>query len=43
VPMRRLGKEADLDGAILLLSTDASSWMTGEVITVDGGHLTSPL
>jgi len=43
VPMRRLGKEADLDGAILLLSTDASSWMTGEVITVDGGHLESPL
>ncbi|GHE80374.1 3-oxoacyl-ACP reductase [Camelimonas fluminis] len=43
VPMRRLGKESELDGAVLLLSTDAGSWMTGEVIAVDGGHLVSHL
>ncbi|MGV2980907.1 SDR family NAD(P)-dependent oxidoreductase [Camelimonas sp. ID_303_24] len=43
VPMRRLGREAELDGAVLLLSTDAGSWMTGEVIVVDGGHLVSHL
>lgn len=43
VPMRRLGNESDLDGALLLMSTDASSWMTGEVIAIDGGHLVSSL
>jgi 2-dehydro-3-deoxy-D-gluconate 5-dehydrogenase len=37
-PMRRLGEEGDLDGAVLLLASDASRYMTGTVITVDGGH-----
>lgn len=43
VPMRRLGEAGELDGAYLLLATDASSWMTGAVIPVDGGHLVSSL
>ncbi|MFC0282989.1 SDR family NAD(P)-dependent oxidoreductase [Camelimonas abortus] len=43
IPMRRLGKETDLDGAILLMSSDAASWMTGQTIAVDGGHLVSTL
>ena len=43
IPMRRLGQPEDLDGAFLLLATDASSWMTGSTIVVDGGHLVSPL
>lgn len=43
IPMRRLGKPQDLDGVLLLLATDASSWMTGSVIAVDGGHLVSGL
>lgn len=43
IPMRRLGQPADLDGAFLLLATDASRWMTGTSITVDGGHLVSSL
>lgn len=43
IPARRLGKPEDLDGAFLLLATDASSWMTGTCITVDGGHLVSAL
>jgi len=38
VPLRRLGNTADLRGAILLLASPASSYMTGSVITVDGGH-----
>jgi NAD(P)-dependent dehydrogenase (short-subunit alcohol dehydrogenase family) len=43
IPQRRIGKESDLDGALLLLASDASSFMTGSVIPVDGGHLVSPL
>jgi NAD(P)-dependent dehydrogenase (short-subunit alcohol dehydrogenase family) len=43
IPMRRLGEPQDLDGALLLLGTSASSWMTGSVLAVDGGHLVSPL
>ncbi len=37
VPQRRLGQVEDLDGALLLLASDASKFMTGSVITVDGG------
>jgi NAD(P)-dependent dehydrogenase (short-subunit alcohol dehydrogenase family) len=43
IPMRRLGTPADLDGALLLLATDAGAWMTGTAIAVDGGHLCSSL
>ena len=43
IPMRRLGQPEDLDGALLLLATQASSWMTGALIAVDGGHLVSSL
>lgn len=37
VPQRRFGEAADLDGVLLLLASDASRYMTGSVITVDGG------
>ena len=43
IPMRRLGKPEELDGALLLLATEAGSWMTGAAIAVDGGHLCSTL
>jgi NAD(P)-dependent dehydrogenase (short-subunit alcohol dehydrogenase family) len=43
IPQRRLGRLSDLDGPLLLLASDASSYMTGSVITVDGGHLVSEL
>jgi NAD(P)-dependent dehydrogenase (short-subunit alcohol dehydrogenase family) len=43
IPMRRLGQPEDLDGAFLLLATDASAWMTGATVPVDGGHLVSSL
>ncbi len=43
VPQRRLGKPSDLDGPLLLLCSDASAYMTGSVIAVDGGHLVSSL
>jgi len=38
VAMRRFGKPGDLDGALLLLASDAGRYMTGATITVDGGH-----
>lgn len=43
IPMRRLGELRDLDGPLLLLASDASRYMTGAVLPVDGGHLCSPL
>jgi len=43
IPQRRVGEPSDLDGALLLLASDASRYMTGSVITVDGGHLVSGL
>jgi NAD(P)-dependent dehydrogenase (short-subunit alcohol dehydrogenase family) len=43
IPQRRLGEARELDGALLLLASDAGSYMTGSVIAVDGGHLVSGL
>jgi 3-oxoacyl-[acyl-carrier protein] reductase len=39
IPQRRIGAESDLDGAIMLLASGASRYMTGSVVTVDGGFL----
>lgn len=38
LPPQRLGQLEDLDGPLLLLASDASSYMNGSVITVDYGH-----
>lgn len=38
IPQRRFGQPADLDGPLLLLASDASRWMTGSTLVVDGGH-----
>ena len=38
-PMRRPGEVTELDGAMLLLASDAGSYITGETIAIDGGWL----
>jgi NAD(P)-dependent dehydrogenase (short-subunit alcohol dehydrogenase family) len=36
-PIPRFGEEHELDGALLFLASDASSFCTGQTIVVDGG------
>lgn len=39
IPIGRFGEESDLDGAFLLLASDAGRYMAGAVIVVDGGQI----
>lgn len=43
IPQRRIGQPEHLDGALLLLASEAGEFMTGSIITVDGGHTVSSL
>ncbi|HMY88601.1 MAG TPA: SDR family oxidoreductase, partial [Microthrixaceae bacterium] len=38
-PMGRAGELAELDGALLYLAGDASTYVTGHILAVDGGWL----
>ncbi|MCC7120169.1 MAG: SDR family oxidoreductase [Gammaproteobacteria bacterium] len=38
IPAKRFGDPAELDGALVFLASDASRYMNGNVITIDGGH-----
>lgn len=39
IPMRRFGEHDELSGPLLLLASEAGSFMTGSTIVVDGGHV----
>ncbi len=43
IPQRRIGQPEHLDGALLLLASEAGTFMTGSVVTVDGGHTVNSL
>jgi NAD(P)-dependent dehydrogenase (short-subunit alcohol dehydrogenase family) len=40
-PMRRFGEAKELAGAAIFLASEAASFVTGEIIAVDGGFLAS--
>jgi 3-oxoacyl-[acyl-carrier protein] reductase len=37
IPLRRLGQPADIAGVVVFLAGPAAAYLTGQVITVDGG------
>lgn len=39
IPVGRFGEDGDLDGALLLLASDAGRFMTGATVVVDGGQM----
>jgi NAD(P)-dependent dehydrogenase (short-subunit alcohol dehydrogenase family) len=41
IPLGRSGEPPDLDGALLLLCSDAGAYISGAVLPVDGGHAVS--
>ena len=40
IPLKRPGKPNDLDGTVVFLASDASEYITGQIILVDGGFTT---
>ena len=42
MPLNRQGKPDDLVGTLIFLLSDASAWLTGQIINVDGGQIMRP-
>jgi 3-oxoacyl-[acyl-carrier protein] reductase len=38
-PLGRLGRPADIAGAVAFLASDDADWITGQILYVDGGYL----
>ena len=38
IAMRRLGEPGDIANGVLFFAADRSSWVTGQTISIDGGH-----
>jgi len=43
LPLRRLGTPEDVADAAVFLASDASSWITGQTLVIDGGAVTLPI
>jgi NAD(P)-dependent dehydrogenase (short-subunit alcohol dehydrogenase family) len=43
LPLRRLGTPEDVAHAAVFLASDASSWITGQTLVIDGGALSLPI
>jgi NAD(P)-dependent dehydrogenase (short-subunit alcohol dehydrogenase family) len=43
LPLRRLGTPQDVANAAVFLASDASSWITGQALVIDGGALALPI
>jgi len=43
IPLKRMGEQEDLTVPLLLLASDAGSYMTGTTLVVDGGISESPI
>ena len=43
IPVGRLGKPEDLSSVVVFLASEASNYMNGEIITLDGGGLAGGL
>jgi NAD(P)-dependent dehydrogenase (short-subunit alcohol dehydrogenase family) len=42
MPLARQGRPEDLVGTLLFLLSDAASWLTGQIVNVDGGQIMRP-
>ena len=43
IPLKRVGHPNDLDGTVIFLASDASAYMTGQTLLVDGGITTGSM
>lgn len=42
IALRRVGQPADVADVIVFLASDQARWVTGQVLTVHGGHRMAP-